>query len=74
MTDSYGKRYSLKGFLQLYLLQTSNDEQETWKDLVRINCGNERSYSSNCRKGMGLTEISSSQRNDIELRSIKSNR
>jgi len=26
---------SFKGFLQLYQLQTENDEEETWKDLVR---------------------------------------
>lgn len=32
-----GQRHSLKGFLQLYQLQTSNDEKETWKDLVRFN-------------------------------------
>jgi hypothetical protein len=25
---------SFKGFLQLYQLQTENDEEETWKDLV----------------------------------------
>lgn len=27
--------YSFKGFLQVYQLQTENDEEETWKDLVR---------------------------------------
>lgn len=26
---------SFKGFLQIYQLQTENDEEETWKDLVR---------------------------------------
>jgi len=31
------RRNSLKGFLQLYQLQTSNNERETWKDLVRFN-------------------------------------
>jgi hypothetical protein len=25
----------LKGFLQIYQLQTENDEEETWRDLVR---------------------------------------
>jgi hypothetical protein len=25
-----------KGFLQLYQLQTENDEEETWRDLVRL--------------------------------------
>jgi hypothetical protein len=24
-----------KGFMQIYQLQTENDEEETWKDLVR---------------------------------------
>ena len=24
-----------KGFLQIYQLQTENDEEETWRDLVR---------------------------------------
>lgn len=27
---------SFKGFLQIYQLQTENDEEETWKDLVRL--------------------------------------
>ena len=26
--------FSFKGFMQLYQLQTENDEEETWKDLV----------------------------------------
>lgn len=28
-----GSRF--KGFLQIYQLQTENDEEETWRDLVR---------------------------------------
>lgn len=27
--------HRLKGFLQIYQLQTENDEEETWRDLVR---------------------------------------
>ena len=27
--------FSLKGFMQIYQLQTENDEEETWRDLVR---------------------------------------
>ena len=27
--------YRFKGFLQVYQLQTENDEEETWRDLVR---------------------------------------
>ena len=27
---------SFKGFMQVYQLQTENDEEETWRDLVRI--------------------------------------
>ena len=30
-----GRRF--KGFLQVYQLQTENDEEETWRDLVRDN-------------------------------------
>ena len=26
--------YRFKGFLQVYQLQTENDEEETWRDLV----------------------------------------
>lgn len=26
--------FSFKGFMQLYQLQTENEEKETWKDLV----------------------------------------
>lgn len=26
--------FSFKGFLQIYQLQTENDEEETWRDLV----------------------------------------
>ena len=29
--------YRFKGFLQVYQLQTENDEEETWRDLVRRN-------------------------------------
>jgi len=29
----------LKGFLQIYQLQTENDEEETWRDLVRSSSG-----------------------------------
>ena len=28
--------FSLKGFMQIYQLQTENDEEETWRDLVRV--------------------------------------
>lgn len=26
--------HSFKGFMQIYQLQTENDEEETWRDLV----------------------------------------
>jgi hypothetical protein len=32
LTDSIS--YSFRGFLQVYQLQTENDEDETWRDLV----------------------------------------
>ena len=31
-----GLLYRFKGFLQIYQLQTENDEEETWKDLASI--------------------------------------
>lgn len=31
-SDLYGR---FKGFMQVYQLQTENDEEETWRDLVR---------------------------------------
>lgn len=30
----YSYVYRFKGFLQIYQLQTENDEEETWRDLV----------------------------------------
>lgn len=30
-------KHRFKGFLQVYQLQTENDEEETWRDLVRSN-------------------------------------
>jgi hypothetical protein len=32
---SFNRLDRFKGFLQIYQLQTENDEEETWRDLVR---------------------------------------
>ena len=37
LTGSTGTRF--KGFMQVYQLQTENDEEETWRDLVSITPG-----------------------------------
>jgi len=29
---------SFEGFMQMYQLQTENDEEETWRDLVSLDC------------------------------------
>ena len=39
--------HRFKGFLQVYQLQTENDEEETWRDLVWINLCAQRS-ATNC--------------------------
>ena len=33
-TNARGRSRSFKGFMQVYQLQTENDAEETWKDLV----------------------------------------
>lgn len=38
--------HRFKGFLQVYQLQTENDEEETWRDLVRGNIYTQRRTAS----------------------------
>ena len=37
MKANAGFTFRFKGFMQVYQLQTENDEEETWRDLVSSN-------------------------------------
>ena len=37
MKANVGFMFRFKGFMQVYQLQTENDEEETWRDLVSSN-------------------------------------
>ncbi|KAF9246184.1 hypothetical protein BU15DRAFT_84981 [Melanogaster broomeanus] len=58
VTDDGG--LTLKGFLQIYQLQTENDEEETWRDLS--NHGFDRT----------LTLVSTRREDDIEAAAVRS--